>query len=124
MLVSELWAWATSAVNFHKACTCLMLDTVFPPEPMAKDIAGLYQALPDVFSPGAIVLMQHGTFALYPVFVNNTGNANTQSKICNTVTALVLVAYLLIGFLAGDVWGTHPLCIYAQKWTTHLRHHY
>jgi len=46
--------------------------------------------------------MAHGIAALYPVFVDNTGNANVHHQVALTVMALVLSAYLLFGFPGGD----------------------
>jgi len=99
-----------------------MLQTLFPQSPMSTDIANFAQAAPDSFNPGAAALTSHGASALYPVFVDDTGNVNTRKKISDTVTASVLAAYLLFGFPGGDTWGHRPPCINAQKWPTHLRH--
>jgi len=43
---------------------------------MAVKIQGFQLALSDTFKPGAAVLTQHSVSALYPVFVDDTGNAN------------------------------------------------
>jgi len=67
-------------------------------------------------------LTQHGASALYPIFIDDTGNANTWANIYDTITALVLAAYLMFGFLGGDTWGNCPPCINAQKWMAQLRH--
>jgi len=120
MLAGKLCAWAAGAINFWTARARLMLDTIFPPEPTPTEVEGFQPALPNSFNQGAVVLTQHGASALYPVFVDNTGNANTQSHIYDTITALVLAAYLLFGFLGGDAWGNRPPCINAQKWMVQL----
>jgi len=122
MVVGELWAWAAGAIDFQRARVRLMLQTLFPQPPTSADIANFSQAAPDSFNPGAAALTSHGASALYPVFVDDTGNVNTRKKISDTVTASVLAAYLLFGFPGGDTWGHRPPCINAQKWPTHLRH--
>jgi len=122
-VVGELWAWAAGAIDFQRACIRLMLQTLFPQPPMSTDIVNFSQAAPNSFNPGAVALTSHGASALYPVFVDDTGNVNMRSKISDTVTALVLAAYLLFSFPGGDTWGHRPPCINMQKWPTHLRHH-
>jgi len=122
ILAGELCAWAAGAINFWAAQACLMLDTVFPPEPTPTEVEGFQPALPNSFNLGAAVLTQHGMSALYLIFIDDTGNANTQSAIYNTVTTSILAAYLLFGFPGGDVWGNCPPCINAQKWMVQLQH--
>jgi len=120
MLAGKHCTWATGAVNFRTTQACLMLDMIFLPEPTPTEVRGFQPALSDSFNQGAAVLTQHGASVLYPVFIDDTSNANMWANIYDTITASVLATYLMFGFPGGDAWGNHPPCINAQKWMAQL----
>jgi len=45
--------------------------------PIITEIHAYVPAVLDAYNPGATTLTSHGVIALYPMFVNNTGNMNT-----------------------------------------------
>jgi len=51
------------------------------------------------------LLSQHGVSALYPVFIDHTGNANVHHQMVSMVTDSILSAYLLFGFPGSNVWA-------------------
>jgi len=77
----------------------------------------------DAFNPSAENLTSKGMLALYPVFVDDTANVNTHSCIIQTITASVLLAYIIFGFPSSDLWGIQPPCINENKWKMDLTHH-
>jgi len=111
------------AINFQSAHTWLMLQTNFPPDPTPDEVASFFHTIPDAFNPRAATLTRDGTSVLYPIFVNNTSNANMWSKIYDTIIASFLMAYLLFGFPGCNTWGHHHPSIIVQTWMMHLQHH-
>jgi len=78
---------------------------VLPSAPSAKEVQTFASASSNAFNPGAIIMALHGASALYPVFVDNTGNVNTQEKIIPAITASILSAYLVFGFPGSNAWA-------------------
>jgi len=62
--------------------------------------------------------------ALYAVFVDNTRNVHTWSKLISTIATPVLSAYLVFSFPRADTWVNCPRCINEHKWCTNLTHVY
>jgi len=122
MLPGELRAWLAGALPFGDAQVCIMDNTSLPPQPPLVDRRQFTQATRDAFNPGATTLTAHGVSALYPVFVDDTGNANVHHHMSSTVTASVLSAYLLFGFPGGDTWAHRPPCINEKKWNYTMSH--
>ncbi len=122
MLTGELCAWLAGALSFGNAQACLLDSMVLLPAPSAQAVQTFAPASPDAFNPGAIIMTLHGASALYPVFVNDTGNVNTQEHIIPAITASVLSAYLVFGFPGSNAWANRPPCINEHKWRTDLTH--
>jgi len=122
MLSGELRAWLAGALSFGNAQARLLDSMVLPPAPSVQAVQAFASASPDAFNPGAIVMTSHGASALYPVFVDDTGNVNTRDDIIPAITASVLSAYLVFGFPGGDAWANRPPCINEHKWRTDLTH--
>ncbi len=122
MLPGELRAWLAGALPFSDAQVHIMNNTTRPRPPSPDMSTTFVQATMDTLNPGATSLTAHGVSALYPVFVDDTGNANVHHKMIPTVTASVLSAYLLFGFPGGDTWGHRPPCINENKWQNTMSH--
>jgi len=122
MLTGELCAWLAGALSFGNAQACLLDSMVLLPAPSAQAVQTFAPASPDAFNPGAIIMTLHGASALYPVFVDNTGNVNTRENIIPAITASILSAYLVFSFLGSNAWANRPPCINKHKWWTDLTH--
>jgi len=122
MLLSELHAWLAGAFNFQGVSTHLMDTTLLPPELTPAESCLISPVFQDSFNLGAMNMLAHGSSTLYPVFMDDTGNANIRSRITATITALVLVTYIVFGFLGNNPWANCPPCINKNKWTAQLTH--
>jgi len=108
MLPGELRAWLAGALPLAHAQVHIMDNTTIPSQPSLACRRKFAQATRDALNQGAAHLTAHGVSALYPVFVDDTGNAHVHHLIESTVTASVISAYLLFGFPGGDTWAHRP----------------
>jgi len=123
MLAGELHAWLAGTSNFGTAHAQLVGSSIISPVPIQGTQNLFVPASADAFNFGAKNLTSTGMNALYPVFVDDMANVNTRSRVLGTVTALVLSAYVIVGFPSGDLWGNHPPCINESKWKMDSTHH-
>jgi len=124
MLSGDLRSWLSSIRDYGQARVQVMDSAVLPPAPSTQQIAQFRPAFPNVFNHGAASMLEHSASALYPVFVNDTGNAHICSHIILTVMASVLSTYIIFGFPGGNPWANcPPPCINENKWSNHLSHH-
>jgi len=82
-----------------------MDNTIIPSQPSVVCHQTFVQATQDALNPGTTTLTAHGISALYPVFVDDTGNAHMHHQIASMVTASIISAYLLFGFPGGNTWA-------------------
>jgi len=122
MLLGKLCAWLAGAFDFQGAGTHLMDTMLLPPEPTPAESCLISSAFQDSFNPGAMNMLAHGASALYPVFMDDTGNMNIRLQITATITASVLMAYIIFGFPGNNLWANRPPCIIENKWTAQLTH--
>jgi len=108
MLSGDLRSWLSSIRDYGQARVQVMDSAVLPPAPSTQQIAQFRPAFPNVFNHGAASMLEHSASALYPVFVNDTGNAHICSHIILTVMASVLSTYIIFGFPGGNPWANRP----------------
>jgi len=105
ILPGELRAWLAGALPLTQAQVHIMDNTIIPSQPSTACCQTFIQAIRDAFNPGAAHLTAHGVSALYPVFVDDTGNAHVHHQIASMVTASIMSAYLLFSFPGSDTWA-------------------
>jgi len=120
MLLGELRAWLAGALEFGDAHSHLVDQSSLPENPTPAEQATFSRANSDSYIPGASSLLMHSALALYPIFVDDTSNANICSRILPMVTASVLGAYIIFGFPGNDPWANCPPCINEHKWRQDL----
>jgi len=105
MLPGKLWAWLAGALPLGHAQVHIMDNMIIPSQPSMTCCQTFVQATQDALNPSTTTLTAHGISTLYLVFVDDTSNANVHHQIASTVTASVLLAYLLFGFPGSNTWA-------------------